>query len=156
MIENPYPEPQTAAIDRLRVAVAAIIADNEGRVLLQQRADNGYWGLPGGGVEPGESVTTAVHREVWEETGYTIEVVRLIGVYSDPANYQVVRYPDGNVIHYVTCAFQCRLTGGQPTLCNETLALAWHYPDDLPEPFVPSHRIRIRDARERREAAFVR
>ncbi|HBY93870.1 MAG: NUDIX domain-containing protein [Ardenticatenaceae bacterium] len=156
MIENPYPEPQTVAIDRLRVAVTAIITDREGRILLQQRSDNGYWGLPGGGVEPGESVTAAIQREVWEETGYTVEVGRLIGVYSDPAIRQVVRYPDGNVIHYVTCAFVCRLTGGEPTLSDETVALAWHPPEELPEPFVPSHRIRLHDARAHREAAFVR
>ena len=48
-------------------ASAAIIRNAEGHVLLQRRSDNGLWGLPGGSVEIGESVTTAVVREVKEE-----------------------------------------------------------------------------------------
>ena len=61
------------------------------RVLLQRRDDNGRWGLPGGSVEPGESVRTAVIREVHEETGLDVEPLRLIGVYSDPANEAIAR-----------------------------------------------------------------
>ena len=52
----------------IRPGVSAIILTAEG-LLLQRRADNGLWGLPGGGVEPGESVTEALVREVREETG---------------------------------------------------------------------------------------
>ncbi len=63
----------------------------EGRLLLMQRSDNGHWGLPGGFVELGESVAQATRREVAEETGWQIELGRLIGVYSDPAT-QVVDY----------------------------------------------------------------
>ena len=56
-----------------------------------RRSDNGYWGLPGGFVALGESVTEAVCREVAEETGWSVEIGRLIGVYSDPV-HQVVDY----------------------------------------------------------------
>ena len=45
-----------------------------------QRSDNGHWGLPGGYVEPGESVVAACAREVQEETGWAVEVGRLLGV----------------------------------------------------------------------------
>jgi ADP-ribose pyrophosphatase YjhB (NUDIX family) len=64
--------------------VAAVVLDGEGRILLQRRSDNGLWGLPGGSVEIGEAVRDAIKREVREETGLTVEVVRLIGVYSNP------------------------------------------------------------------------
>jgi 8-oxo-dGTP pyrophosphatase MutT (NUDIX family) len=139
----------------LRPSAAAVIFDAAGRVLLHQRGDNGHWGLPGGGVELGESVAEAVVREVYEETGYTVAVVRLVGVYSDP-QHSVVHYADGNVVQYVSCLFECRITGGAPTLSDETTALAWFQPDALPTPFVPTHLIRLQDAVAGQPAAFYR
>src|SRR5437867_6182261 len=151
-----YPDPSAVTIDQLRVAVSAIIWDDRGRLLLQQRGDNGYLGFPGGGVEPGESVSAAIKREVHEETGYTVETGRVIGIYSEPRNFQIIRYPEGNVVHYVTIVFEAAIKGGTPTLCEETRAIDWRRPEALPEPFVPSHRIRLADALARREAAFIR
>ncbi len=150
-----YPAPDTVAIGFLRVAVCAIVWDEEGRLLLQLRGDNGHWGFPGGGVEQGETVSAAVAREVLEETGYHFEPARIVGVYSDPARFQLVRYPDGNVIHYVSITFEGRVTGGVPTLCDETQALQWASPDALPEPFVPAHHLRLNDALQKRAAAFI-
>ncbi|MBI2561507.1 MAG: NUDIX domain-containing protein [candidate division NC10 bacterium] len=88
------PETDITKATQLRPGVAAIISNGEGKILLQRRSDNGLWGLPGGSVEIGESVRDAIIREVQEETGLTVEVVRLIGVYSDP-KVQVVRYEPG-------------------------------------------------------------
>jgi 8-oxo-dGTP pyrophosphatase MutT (NUDIX family) len=139
----------------VRPSVSAVIFDRRRRLLLQQRSDGGQWGLPGGSVEIGESLTAAVVREVSEETGLTVVPRRLIGVYSDPA-LQVVRYPNGNVWHYVNVCFECVVRGGELTTCDETLALAWVAPRRLPANLLPNHRIRIRDARTRRIAAFVR
>lgn len=139
----------------VRSSVSAAIFDRRGRLLLQQRSDGGQWGLPGGSVEIGESVHDAVIREVREETGLQVAVRRLVGVYSDPA-MQVVRYPDGNVWHYVSVCFECAVRGGKLTTCDETLALQYAAPTRLPRPLLPNHRIRIRDACSRRSAAFVR
>ena len=139
----------------VRPSVSAVIFDRRRRLLLQQRSDGGQWGLPGGSVEIGESVTDAVAREVHEETGLTVAPRRLVGVYSQP-RLQVVRYPDGNVWHYVNVCFECVVRGGTLTTCDETLALEWFPLDALPAALLPNHRIRIRDARARRVAAFVR
>jgi ADP-ribose pyrophosphatase YjhB (NUDIX family) len=139
----------------VRTSVSAVIFDRRGRLLLQQRSDGGQWGLPGGSVEIGESVHDAVIREVREETGLHVTVRRLVGVYSDPA-LQVVRYPDGNVWHYVSVCFECAVRGGELTTCDETLALRYVSPARMPTTLLPNHRIRIRDARRRRSAAFVR
>ena len=139
----------------VRASVSAVIFDRRGRLLLQQRSDGGQWGLPGGSVEIGESVHDAVIREVREETGLRVTVRRLIGVYSEPRR-QVVRYPDGNVWHYVSVCFECAVQGGELTTCDETLALAYVSPTRLPATLLPNHRIRIRDARSRRPAAFIR
>jgi ADP-ribose pyrophosphatase YjhB (NUDIX family) len=139
----------------VRPGVSAVIFDRRGRLLLQQRSDGGQWGLPGGSVEIGESVTAAAVREVLEETGLTVRVRRLVGVYSDPA-LQVVRYPDGNVWHYVSVCFECTVKGGELTTCDETLALDYFPLRRLPDSLLPNHRIRIRDARARRAVAFIR
>ena len=140
----------------IRPSVSAVIFDRRGRLLLQQRSDGGQWGLPGGSVEIGESVRDAVVREVKEETGLTVAVKRLIGIYSDPA-LQVVKYPDGNVWHYVNVCFECSVRGGElTTSAAETLDLRYVPAGRLPATLLPNHRIRIRDARARRPVAFVR
>jgi 8-oxo-dGTP pyrophosphatase MutT (NUDIX family) len=139
----------------VRPSASAVIFDRRRRLLLQQRSDGGQWGLPGGSVEVGESVSQAVVREVREETGLDVTVRRLVGVYSEPA-LQVVRYPDGNVWHYVNVCFECVVRGGALTTCDETLALRWVPLTRLPAALLPNHRIRIRDAGRRRAAAFVR
>ena len=139
----------------IRPAVSAVIFDRRGRLLLQQRSDGGQWGLPGGSVEIGESVREAVVREVREETGLTVSVRRLVGVYSAPA-LQLVRYPDGNVWHYVSVCFECTVRGGTLQTCDETLALEYFPLRRLPPTLLAYHRVRIRDASARRAAPFIR
>jgi ADP-ribose pyrophosphatase YjhB (NUDIX family) len=149
------PEPDVSKARQLRPSVAAIIPNNDGHVLLQRRSDNGLWGLPGGGVEIGESVSTAIVREVQEETGLTVMIERLVGVYSDP-RFQVVRYADGNVVHYINTLFVCRIVGGTLQTCEETLDLQFFDPAHLPEGMLLSHRIRVRDAVANRPEGFIR
>ena len=149
------PETDVTKATELRPSVAAVVRDGEGKILLQRRSDNGLWGLPGGSVEIGESVTAAVVREVREETGLSVRVDRLIGVYSDPG-FQVVRYPDGTVVHYVSSLFSCTILGGCLETCDETLALQFFDPAGLPQDLVPMHRIRIADALSGRDQAFIR
>lgn len=149
------PEPDATRATAIRPSVAAYILNPEGRLLLQRRSDNGRWGLPGGSVEIGESVSQAVIREVREETGLTVEVERLVGVYSDPS-FQVVRYGDDRVVHFVSLFFACRVTGGSLTTCEETLALDFFDPARLPADVLPLHRIRIQDALRDRPEASIR
>ncbi len=139
----------------VRPSVSAVIFDRRGRLLLQQRSDGGQWGLPGGSVEIGESVTDAVRREVREETGLIVSVRRLVGVYSEP-ELQVVRYPNGNVWHYVNVCFECAAHRGELQTCDETLALEYFSPRRLPGGLLSNHKVRIRDACARRIAPFVR
>jgi ADP-ribose pyrophosphatase YjhB (NUDIX family) len=149
------PETDVTKAREIRAGVAAVIQNGAGQILLQRRSDNGLWGLPGGSVEIGESVREAIVREVREETGLSVEVVRLIGVYSDP-RIQIVRYPDGNVVHYISTLFACRIEAGDLRTCEETLALQFFNPADLPDDFLPMHRVRIQDALANSSAAFIR
>ena len=55
--------------DEIRLSPNGAIFDEKGEVLLQRRVDNGYWGLPGGKVDIGESLSQGAIREVLEETG---------------------------------------------------------------------------------------
>ena len=141
----------------LTVSAVARRASSDTRILLMQRADNGHWGLPGGHVEPGESVSQATVREVLEETGCTVEVERLIGVYSDPAR-QTIESSRGVNSQLVNLCFEARVLdeSGQPTTPEETLDMGFFAPDDLPEPFVPIHTIRIEDAVSAGAAAQIR
>jgi len=149
------PETDVTKATELRPGVAAIISNGEGKILLQRRSDNGLWGLPGGSVEIGESVRDAIMREVREETGLTVEVVRLIGVYSDPT-VQIVRYADGNVVHYISSVFACRILAGTLQTCDETLDLQFFDPAHLPEDLVPMHHLRVQDWTTNTPAAFIR
>jgi 8-oxo-dGTP pyrophosphatase MutT (NUDIX family) len=139
----------------LRASSCAFVSDERGRVLLQRRSDNGYWNLPGGRIELGESASAACVREVKEETGLDVEVVRLIGVYSDPA-ITTITYPDGNVVQYIVNLFECRVNGGQLRHDEESLELGWFDPKELPQPFSPNHVPRVQDALAGRPDAFFR
>lgn len=91
-----------------RLTVDVIVPDERGRVLLIRRKRppfEGRWALPGGFVDVGETVESAAVREVREETGFEVELVRLVGVYSEPD-----RDPRG---HNVSVTYLARATGGE-------------------------------------------
>ena len=110
--------PRLAKQGKIRLGCSAAIFDEQGRILLTRRADNGQWCLPGGRMESGESVAEACEREVWEETGLRVRVKRLVGVYSYPD--QLVIYPDGKKAHIVALHFETEVLGGKLGLSNET------------------------------------
>lgn len=94
------------------VYATAVVRDDRGRILFQRRADFDWWGLPGGVLEPGETPVACLQREVLEEAGLRVEVVRLTGVYSSP-RYNVV-YPNGDRVQQVTFCYDCRIAEGSP------------------------------------------
>ncbi|HLO28038.1 MAG TPA: NUDIX domain-containing protein [Anaerolineales bacterium] len=110
--------PRLAKQGKIRLGCSAAILDEQGRILLTRRADNGQWCLPGGRMESGESAAEACEREVLEETGLSVRVKRLVGVYSHPD--QLIIYPDGNKAHIVALHFEAEVLGGELGLSNET------------------------------------
>jgi ADP-ribose pyrophosphatase YjhB (NUDIX family) len=139
----------------IRPGVAAVIQDAQGRVLLHRRRVGGGWAPPSGSLEAGEDLRSGLLREVSEETSLTVDVERLVGVYSDPA-YQIVHYPDGRAVHFVTCLFVCRLRGGNLRGSDEGSAWDWFSSASLPEDLTPYARVWLRDALSGEEHVVVR
>jgi ADP-ribose pyrophosphatase YjhB (NUDIX family) len=144
----------------LGLSVSAMVW-REREILLMRRADNGHWGLPGGFVELGESVSAAARREVAEETGWKVEIEGLIGVYSDPG-HQVVDYGvdaegEPRRVQVVNLCFHARaVEPGEPTTPQETLEIGFFAASELPSPFVPIHEVRVRDGLAGRAEAAIR
>ena len=111
-------------------AVCALIFDERDRVLLHRATEDGRWHTIGGSIDPGEEIADAAVREAREETGLAIEPLRLVGVYTDPP----VTYANGDVVLYVSLAFECRIVGGTPHVADdESLELRFFGSDELPE-----------------------
>jgi len=108
------------------------IMDDEGRILLGRRSDDGTWCLPGGKLEPGESFADCARRECLEELGCEVELDGVIAVLSNPKT-QLRHYPDGTTIQLVGVVFQGRLGPHHRDGDGEITAVDWFSPDHLPE-----------------------
>ncbi|MET7393268.1 NUDIX hydrolase [Dactylosporangium sp. NPDC005572] len=125
-------------------AVAAIIEDAAGRVLLcQQAGGHQLWGLPGGKIRAAESPVHAIIRDIREETGLETEIVEIVGMYQLTGDGCGESMPD-LFVH----VFRGRLDGGGPALNapGRISRLAWHDPDALPQPLTATTRTAIADA----------
>ena len=91
-------------------SVMGVIYDAQSRVLLVRQTADGLWSTPGGVLEPEETPAAAVVREVQEETGLEVDVVRLLGVFGGPSF--VVQYPNGDRSQYLSAIFECAVRGG--------------------------------------------
>jgi 8-oxo-dGTP pyrophosphatase MutT (NUDIX family) len=140
---------------KLRLGCSASIFDEQGRIFLTRRADNGQWCLPGGGMESGESISEACEREVWEETGLRIRVKRLVGVYS--YSDQLVVYEDGNKVQVVALHFDVEIIEGQPTLSNETTDFGFFTLEEVEAmEMFGRHKQRILDTLEKHPQALIK
>jgi ADP-ribose pyrophosphatase YjhB (NUDIX family) len=115
---------------RAVVAVAAIAFDEAGRVLLVRRGqppDQSAWSVPGGKIEPGETVVAAVAREAAEETGLAVEVLGLVAAVD-----WIERGPDGQVLrHFVILDHLVAVRGGELAAGDDADEAAWFGPEEL-------------------------
>lgn len=144
--ERPYLPDVGIASPKVGCSVAAF--DRDGRVALIQRADNRRWALPGGYAEVGTSPSENALRELREETGFTAELERLVGVYDNRRFGSVAAY------QFYICCFRARITGGEPTRSKETVDVVLVDPDDLPEDMSALQRGMLADACVDREAVY--
>ena len=140
----------------IKIGSSAIILDEaRGKILLTRRTDNGRWCLPGGAMDPGENLEECCVREVREETGLVVRVVRLIGVYSTP--HRITYYADGNRWQTVSVNFLAEVTGGTLGVSNETTAVGFFAPAEIAVlDMIDPHMERIEDFLAGQETAFFR
>ncbi len=143
--EKMYAKKAADANTRVRVGVGVIVLDSRGWILLEKRSDCGIWGLPGGRIEPGESVKAAAVREVYEETGLTVEITKLLGVYSEPESRIVTFLDNGDVVHLVDVLLEAKILSGALTISSESEELQFFPPDNLPPDLVPPGVAPLRD-----------
>jgi 8-oxo-dGTP diphosphatase len=118
-----------------KIGIFAIILDDANKhVLLCHRRDYDLWNLPGGALEDGEAPWQGVVREVKEETGLEVEVVRLAGIYSKPE------------VNELVFSFVCSIISGIATEGAEADRIEYFDLESLPDNTIPKQVERIQDS----------
>ena len=116
------------------VSVAGVVIDEDGRVLVIERRDNGHWESPGGILELGETFEEGVRREVLEETGVQVSVVALTGVYKNMSR------------GIVALVYRCSIVAGHPRTSSEAISVRWVDRDQIDDLMSPAYAVRVHDA----------
>lgn len=138
-----YDDPSAPEVNSIKPSAGAFVRDDPGRILLIRRDDNGNWSMPGGAMDPGESLTACAVRETLEETGISIEVTGLVGIWTDP-RHRIEYTSNGEVRQEFTIIYAGRYLGGEPTPSAESTHVEWVSPEAVPSlQMDQSQRIRI-------------
>lgn len=122
-----------------KVGVQGALFDASGRLLLEQRRDDGCWGLPAGWVETGETPAGALVREFREEASLEVEPVAMIGLYTRlPGQYAQPH----TSIHPL---YLCRYKGGTIRISHESLAMEYRDPATVTQ-WHKDHQLQAEDA----------
>ena len=118
-------------------SVAAIIRNNDGKVLFQRpNPTSDIWSLPAGAIELGETPSQAIVREVYEETGLHVTPTSLIGTFGGVQFRHT--YPDRNQVEYVVFVFECKIDSGElQAIDGESYELRFFTVDEMPKLSVP-------------------
>lgn len=149
-----YDDPDAPAINSVRPAASAFVLQaNE--ILLIKRTDNGNWSMPGGAHEPGETLGQTAVRETAEETGMTIKITGLVGIFTDP-RHVTLYVRNGEVRQEFSVVFRAEYLEGNPTPSSESSRVAWVGLDDLDDlPMDQSQRQRIQWARSHPDQTWI-
>ncbi len=127
----------------VQTGASIILEDAQGRILMQQRQDDGTWSYPGGRIEIDETVEEAARREVLEECGLQVGEMELLGVFSGPELNHV--YPNGNEVCGIDIVYVSRdFTGSLSALDGEAKQMGFYSIDRLPQPISAMNAKQIR------------
>jgi 8-oxo-dGTP pyrophosphatase MutT (NUDIX family) len=124
-------DPNAPTPNTLVPACGTLAVNEHGAILLQRRRDTGQWALPMGKQELGETPSQCAVRETLEETGVLVEIVGIVGVYSDPGH--IVAYSDGEIRQEYELTLLARPLSGTPGCNEEASDAGWFRPDQLGE-----------------------
>lgn len=149
-----FNDPAAPAANSIVVAATAFVLDDQKRVLLIQRTDNGLWAIPGGAQDFGEYIAETAVRETREETGIETEVVGLVGIYTNPDH--VMSYSNGEVRQQFSICLRANPTGGELRTSSESSRVAWIPRDELDDLQIhPSMRLRIDHGYQGSEQPYI-
>lgn len=139
-LKQSEPCPVCSRFDNRPVGVDVLVY-KDGKVLLIKRAsdpDKGKYALPGGYVDRGESIENAGIREVREETGLQVEIVKLVGIRSNPERYRQI----------IEVSYIAKVVGGEELAGDGVENIIWSDPNNLPEEMatIGEHDLIIRSA----------
>jgi ADP-ribose pyrophosphatase YjhB (NUDIX family) len=139
-----FDDPWAPQPNSLVPACGTLAVNERGEILLQRRRDTGQWALPMGKQEIGESPSQCAIRETLEETGVEVEIIGLVGVYSDPRH--IVAYSHGEVRQEYELTLLARPVRGAPAANDEASDAKWFSPAELSEMDIhPTMRRQIED-----------
>lgn len=119
------------------VGARAVVRDHSGRVLLIQRSDNGFWAMPAGAMELGESIAECAMREVREETGLRAGAITPFAFHTGPAYTFTNMYADTYQLFVV--AFRVDQWAGElHRVTDETTDAGFFAPGEVPAPLSTS------------------
>ncbi|WDF49747.1 NUDIX hydrolase [Paenibacillus sp. KACC 21273] len=120
----------------IMAGATVVLMNDQQQILLQKRADNHCWGLPGGSMELGETLEQVAKRELEEETGLVAVHLQLLDIFSGPELYY--QYLHGDEVYNVVAAYVCReYSGSLQAQCSEVQELQFFDLFDLPQMINP-------------------
>jgi ADP-ribose pyrophosphatase YjhB (NUDIX family) len=147
-------DPNAPTPNSIVIAVSTVVIDESDRLLLIRRTDNDLYALPGGRHELGETMTETAVRETQEETGYTVAVDSLVGIYSNP--HHVMAYDDGEVRQEFSICFRAHVLSGEARPSAESSEVLWAPLRHLDARTIHSEiRLRIEHAQKRATPYFT-
>lgn len=150
-----FNDPKAPKVNSIVAAASAVVITKDNKIVLNRRVDNDTWSLLGGAMEFGESIEDTIKREIKEEAGVDAEVIKIIGIYSDPNH--VIEYSDGEVRQEFSICFLCRTLDNAFKVSNESKEVKAFSVDEITKLNIhPSQLKRINDFLENVERAYIR
>src|SRR5215472_11261543 len=143
-------DPEAPKANSVVPSANVIVVNDQDEILMIRRTDNDNWAVPGGGMDPGESITDTAVRETQEETGIVCEITSLVGIYTNP-NHVILYTSNGEVRQEFSIVFTAKPVGGALRPSSESSEPQWVAPDAIPGlQMHPSMRQRVQDYLDKR------
>lgn len=132
------------------VAAGGLIINDKSEILLVKNPRKG-WEYPGGIIEPGETLPQGLIREIKEETGVNVEIINIVGVYSNTKKKKGYNGVE-EIPTIVTIDFICKYISGDLTTSDESIEVKWFSKEEALNAVNPKQQLRFRRALDYKSA----